>query len=79
MEETSHFVEMIRNRGIRRDWVERVLDSPRFRESRDDNTEHYLGQIAEYGNRWLRVVVNVSANPNRLVTAFFDRRVRERS
>ena len=49
---------------------------PRSSEDREDGTQHFIKKIPEYENRWLRVVINVKVNPNRAVTAFFDRRLR---
>jgi len=40
-----------------------------------ENT-HYLKRIQDFGDRWLRVVVNPNVEPNRVVTVFFDRRVK---
>ena len=40
-----------------------------------DGTRHFIKQIPEYGNRWLRVVVNVEVTPKKRITAFFDRRL----
>jgi hypothetical protein len=67
---------MLEERNIRRDWVDQVLETPDDVEDVEDGTRHYIKQIHEYGNRWLRVVINVRVNPNRAVTAFFDRRLR---
>jgi len=36
--------------------------------------EHRLAAIPEFGNRVLRVIVNTSAIPPRVITAYFDRR-----
>jgi hypothetical protein len=40
-----------------------------------DLSRHFLKRIAEYEGRWLRVVVDVRVEPERAVTAFFDRRL----
>jgi hypothetical protein len=37
---------------------------------------HYLKQISDFGDRWLRVVVNPTVEPNRVITVFFDLRVK---
>ena len=79
MDESSHFGDMLAERGIERGWVERTVFAPDRIEDRDDGTRHYLGRIPEYGNRWLRVVVNIAVEPERRVTAFFDRRLRRGS
>ena len=76
MEFSKHFNQMLEERNIRRDWVDQALEIPDDVEDVEDGTRHYIKQIHEYGNRWLRVVINVQVNPNRAVTAFFDRRLR---
>ena len=37
---------------------------------------HYLRRIQSFGDRWLRVVVNPNVEPKRVVTVFFDRRIK---
>jgi len=69
---------MLKERNIRRDWVNQVLDTPENVEDVEDGTRHYIKQIPEYGNRWLRVIINAQVNPSRAVTAFFDRRLRRK-
>jgi hypothetical protein len=44
----------------------------------DPQLTHYVGRIAEYGNRPLRVVFNARANPARIVTVYFDRKMKGR-
>jgi hypothetical protein len=73
---SGHFGDMLEERGILLDWVQRAIDVPDETEVHDDDTHHYLKQIPEFGNRWLRVVINVSKQPQKGVTAFFDRRLR---
>jgi hypothetical protein len=69
---------MLRERGIERAWVDRTLRDPELTEDRDDGTHHFARRIPEFGDRWLRVVVNVATEPQIRVTAFFDRRLRRR-
>jgi len=76
MEETGHFRDILRERGIDRQWVDRTIREPDRTEEHDDGTRHFIRQIPEFGNRWLRVVVNGTVQPERRVTAFFDRRLR---
>jgi hypothetical protein len=76
MEDSIHFADMLRERGIKREWVNAALDNPGRTEDHDDGTRHFISQIPEFNNRWLRVVVNVTVFPEKLVTAFFDRRLR---
>ena len=42
----------------------------------DDGTVHYIKAIDQYEGRFLRVVVNPDVSPQRIVTVFFDRRIR---
>ena len=76
MDETGHFGDMLNERRIEREWVDRAIREPDRTEEHDDGTRHFIRQIPEFGDRWLRVVVNVTAQPERRVTAFFDRRLR---
>jgi hypothetical protein len=75
MEYSKHFRQMTEERLISHDWVELTIRNPDEIEDHKDGTRHYMKQIPEYGSRWLRVVVNVRINPNRAITAFFDRRL----
>jgi hypothetical protein len=76
IEDSTHFDDMLVERTIQREWVQRAEREPERVEDRDDGTRHFLTRIPENGNRWLRVVVNVAIVPHRRVTAFFDRRLR---
>lgn len=78
MDESAHFPDVLRERGIERDWIERAIHEPESVEDRADGTRHFVRRIPEYGQRWLRVVANVETEPPLLVTAFFDRRMRRR-
>jgi hypothetical protein len=74
---TEHGRDALEKRKIELAWVERVIDSPETTEADpvDPTLEHRLGRVPECGNRVLRVIVNRSTAPIRIVTAFFDRRV----
>ncbi|MFO7949489.1 MAG: DUF4258 domain-containing protein, partial [Candidatus Fermentibacteraceae bacterium] len=76
MRASRHFSDMLVERDISMEWVNAVIEAPSRIEDRDDRTRHYIGQIKDYGNSWLRVIVNRSTEPWILVTAFFDRRLR---
>jgi hypothetical protein len=75
MDDSLHFRDMLRERGIEREWAERTVLAPDRTENHDDGTLHYLKRIPEFGDRWLRVIVNEVDTPEKLVTAFFDRRL----
>ena len=76
IEYTRHFRAMLKERAIPMAYIKGTLAKPEKIEDRSDGTKHFLRQVPEHGNRWLRVVVNVSVMPGRAVTAFFDRRLR---
>jgi hypothetical protein len=76
MHQTTHFKKMLVERNIQKQWVERALVEPDQVEHHEDGTRHYLKQIAENDNRWLRVIVIPGPEGLRAVTVFFDRRLR---
>jgi capsule polysaccharide modification protein KpsS len=73
---TRHFKAMLKERSISMSLINRTLTDPEKIEDRPDGTRHFLRQIPRHGNRWLRVIVNTNAVPNKAITAFFDRRLR---
>jgi hypothetical protein len=60
--------------------VERALDSPALIETSttDPALESRFAQIPEFGNRVLRVIVNTQVVPARVVSVYFDRRMKGR-
>ena len=74
---TEHARNALEKRGIEIPWMERVFDRPETTEADpvDPDLEHRLARIPEWGNRVLRVIVNRTTTPPRIVTAFFDRRM----
>lgn len=77
---SAHAQTVISERSIKREWLERVLGEPeRVEADRDDpNLRHALGRIPEHGDRVLRVVYNGTVKPIRVVTAYFDRTLRNK-
>lgn len=75
---TEHARDALVKRQIPLEWLGRALVAPCRREPDrvDEALEHRLAAIPEFGNRILRVIVNVQANPERVITAYFDRRAR---
>ena len=63
---------------IRTKWVEQVVSDPELRmdDPSDVEVERLFGQIPERDGRVLRVVVNTQVTPWRVVSVFFDRRMR---
>ncbi|HEV2561508.1 MAG TPA: DUF4258 domain-containing protein [Rhizomicrobium sp.] len=75
---TAHAEAMLRERGIERAWVERVLTSPEWHEPdpNDPALKRAFGAISEAGGKILRVVYTASDTENRIVTVFFDARAK---
>ena len=76
---TGHARQSLQKRPtIRLEWVERVLNQPeRVEEDRiDPELEHRLCRIPEYDGRVLRVIVKRSTTPLRIITLYFDRKMR---
>jgi hypothetical protein len=67
---------MLSERGIWPEWADLAIREPDMVEDHDDGTRHFIKQIPEFGNRWLRVIVDITMTPHKRVTAFFDRRLR---
>ena len=78
MERSQHFRDMLKERDIAEEWVERCERNPDKKEDHEDGTRHFIKQIHEFGNRWLRVIIDISVEPNKEITAFFDRRLRRK-
>lgn len=53
-----------------------TMEDPEKQEMMEDGAVHYIRAIEEYEGRYLRVVVNPDITPQRIVTVFFDRRLR---
>ena len=76
IEFSSHAKSMIAERGIDEAWVWRTVDDPQGKTLEADGNIHYVKSIEEHGGRTLRVIINEAVEPNRIVTVFFDRRLR---
>jgi aminoglycoside phosphotransferase len=74
---SKHAKSMIQERKIRLEWIHHTLDMPDFIETRSDGNQHYFKKIIDFGSRYLHIVINDSVNPNKIVTLFFDRGVKE--
>lgn len=75
---SDHAVRVLSEREIPVAWVNQTVDAPALRtiDPNDSNIERFFRVIPEYGDRVLRVVVNTSSSPWRVVTLFFDRGMR---
>lgn len=72
---SSHTKAMLIERNISEEWLWRTLATPAKKRRGEDGNMHYTKSIREYEGRVLRVIVNSDVQPNRIVTAFFDRRL----
>lgn len=67
---------MLKERKILPEWIDITIEDPDYTKFRDDGTMHYIRSIPENGNRFLRVLINPSVEPNLIITLFFDRRIK---
>ena len=72
---TKHAQIVLKEREIDIAWCEQVLNFPEQVEPDPDQAEleHRLGRISQHGGRVLRIVVNKTVRPIRIVTLYFDR------
>ena len=65
-------------REISEKWLERALQEPTRVEpdEHDPALVHHLVSIPEHGGRVLRVVLNNQVAPSRIVTLYFDRKMK---
>ncbi len=75
---SKHAAEMMEERRISENWVWRVLNESDNTFTSDDGNLHFTKAITEKENRILHVVVNPTVSPKRIVTLFFDRRLRSK-
>lgn len=73
---SKHAKDMMYERDIQLEWLESALSQPDTQEQQIDGTVHYIKKITEYGNNFLRVVTDPKVDPQRVVTLFFDRRLK---
>ncbi|HEX6798939.1 MAG TPA: DUF4258 domain-containing protein [Ktedonobacterales bacterium] len=72
---SKHARDVMRERHIPEEWVLRAIATPDRTDTPADGIIHYIKAIPEHGGRFLRLVVNLGVVPQRVVTAFFDRRL----
>ena len=75
---TQHARDVLEEREISIEWLDRALANPELieRDATDPELENRFAKIAEFGNRVLRVVVNTRVVPARIVSVYFDRRMK---
>ncbi len=76
----AHAKDMLKERKIPEEWVWRIINSPDRKKKRiDDGNIHYTKVIREKIGQVLHVVINQNVQPYRIVTVFFDRRLRKKN
>jgi hypothetical protein len=72
---TQHARDVLQERQIHVEWMERVIARPALVQPRppDPALESRLAKIPEYGDQVLRVVVNKAVVPERVASVCFDR------
>jgi hypothetical protein len=72
---TQHAQKVLHEREINVQWMESTLANPEWivPDPVDPEVQRYYRRIPEFGNRVLRVAVNVTVEPPRIVSVFFDR------
>ncbi|WP_271254748.1 DUF4258 domain-containing protein [Pseudanabaena sp. Chao 1811] len=75
---TEHAKLRISDRQISLNWIKMTLSAPQKVEldSKDPDLRHALLTITDYDNRVLRVIYNVKVIPNKVVSVYFDRKMR---
>lgn len=71
-----HAEQVIKERVIDLCAINMCIVKPDCIERHDDGTVHYCKCFANLEGRWLRVIINPLTDPELVVTAFFDRRLR---
>ena len=76
---SQHADTVVKERQISQAWLEDAVFEPERTESdrMDPELEHRLRRIKEHGNRVLRVVIVKGTDPVRIVTAYFDRKMKD--
>jgi len=75
---TDHAAQRVSERNISLEWIYRVLSNPQKTEPHPEDPElrYAWGTISESGNRVLRVVYNETVNPWRIVSVYFERKLK---
>ncbi len=75
---TKHAQKALDEREIPVEWLERTFAMPELVLPDPDDTtvERRFLRIPEFGGRVLRVAVNTTVEPNRIVSVFFDRKMK---
>lgn len=76
IEFSQHAKLMLAEREIDETWARSAIEHPDGKSLGDDGNWHYVKAISAREGRILRVIINEEVEPNRVVTVFFDRRLR---
>ena len=78
LEFTRHAVQVMAERMVSPEWVERTVAAPELRlpDPNDADVERFFRRAPERDDRVLRVAVNTRVTPWRVVSVFFDRTMR---
>ena len=69
---------MLKERNIPEEWVLQAIQEAEWQKIGTDKNVHYSKGIREYDGRILHVIVNPHVLPQKVVSVFFDRRVKSR-
>ena len=77
---TLHVKVALAEREIPVEWMERTLTTPELclPDPDDATVERRYCRIPEHGGRVLRAAVNITVEPERVVSVFFDRKMKDR-
>ena len=77
---TKHAQKVLDEREIPVEWMERTLSAPELvlPDPDDATVERRFRRIPEFGGRVLRVAINTAVEPNRIVSVFFDRKMKDK-
>ena len=75
---TNHARRAAVEREILIEWIERTLDAPELivPDPNDPAVERCFRRVPEFDGRVLRVAVNKTVEPQRVVSVFFDRKMK---
>ena len=78
IELTKHAQKALDEREIPFEWLEQTVSAPELVLPDPDHAtvERRFRRIPEFGGRVLRVAVNTAVEPNRVVSVFFDRKMK---
>lgn len=75
---SKHAQKVLDEREILVEWMERTMSAPELvlPDPDDATVERRFRRIPEFGGRVLRVAVNIAVEPHRIVSVFFDRKMK---